>query len=133
MEPASVHGTVAEETTEKIWVVETEERNVDGDVKRKMVAAFRNREEAVKNAKVEFINLDNFYDLIFTHKNEDSDLDSDSKNILPRNQFDTNENMFFEKSGDDGISMKVTVSSVPVDVTTQVKTARKNFLENWTE
>merc|ERR1712227_300015 len=100
-----------------------------GDVKRKMVAAFRNREEAVKNAKVEFINLDNFYDLIFTHKNEDSDLDSDSKNILPRKQFDTNENMFFEKSGDDGISMKVTVSSVPVDVTTQVKTARKNSLK----
>ena len=115
-----------------IWVVETEERNVDGDVKRKVVAAFTDREEADRNAKVEFINLDNFYDLIFAQKNESSK-SSDVKKILPMKQFDSNGNMFFEKCGEDGCLMKVTVSPVPVDVTTQVKTARKYFLENWTE
>ena len=135
VEPAlglSTTDSDSEENREHIWVVETEERNVDGDVKRKVVAAFRNREEAVRNAKVEFINLDNFYDLIFAQKNESSQ-SSEVEKILPMKQFDTNGNMFIEKCGEDGSLMKVTVSPVPVDVTTQVKTARKCFLENWTE
>ena len=105
---------------------------MDGDVKRKVVASFTDREEADWNAKVEFINLDNFYDLIFAQKNESSK-SSDMKKILPSKQFDTNGNMFFEKCGEDGSLMKVTLSPVPVDVTTQVKTARKCFLKNWTE
>ena len=105
---------------------------MDGDVKRKVVASFTDREEADRNAKVEFINLDNFYDLIFAQKNESSKI-SDVEKILPRKQFDTNGNMFFEKCGEDGSLMKVTLSPVPVDVTTQVKTARKCFLKNWTE
>ena len=103
---------------------------MDGDVKRKVVAAFTDREEAVRNAKVEFINFsisDCFLSGGMSSKS------SDVEKILPMKQFDTNGNMFFEKCGEDGSLMKVTLSPVPVDVTTQVKTARKCFLENWTE
>ena len=110
---------------EVVWLVESREFWAGGEPAFKKKLAFTTRESALQGAKVAFVNMNCFYDLVNS---------KELKGRLPPEGkvLGTNRGITFEAIRDDGVGGRVEVKEVALDVKSSVHDSRAHFLEKWT-
>ena len=110
---------------EVVWLVESREFWAGGEPAFKKKLAFTTRESALQGAKVAFVNMNCFYDLVNS---------KELKGRLPpeRKVLGTSGGLTYEAIRDDGVGGRVEVKEVALDVKSSVHESRAQFLEKWT-
>ena len=115
----------AKETSRSVWVVESQEFWAEGETAFKKELAFTSKEAALHGAKVAFVNMNCFYDLV-NSKEMKGKLPPEGKVKWQ------NKGVTFEAIRGDGVGGKVEVREVALDVTSSVHETRAHFLDKWT-
>ena len=115
----------ARETNRSVWVVESQEFWPGGETAFKKELAFTSKEAALQGAKVAFVNMNCFYDLVNSKEMEGK--------LPPEGKVKwQNKGVTFEAIRGDGVGGKVEVREVALDVISSVHETRAHFLDKWT-
>ena len=118
-------GNASKEEEEVVWLVESREFWAGGEPAFKKKLAFTTRESALQGAKVAFVNMNCFYDLV-NSKELKGKMPPEGKVL------GTGRGMTYEAIRDDGVGGRVEVKEVALDVKSSVHHSRAQFLEKWT-
>merc|ERR1711936_576847 len=112
-------------TKSAVWLVESQEFWAGGESGFKKELAFTTKKAALQGAKVAFVNMNCFYDLVNS---------KELKGKLPPvgKAKGQSKVVTYEAMRSDGIGGKVEVKEVALDVTPSVHETRAHFLDKWT-
>ena len=113
------------ERKEVVWLVESQEFWAGGESSFKNELAFTSKEAALQGAKVAFVNMNCFYDLV-NSKEMKGKLPPEGKVKWQ------NKGVTYEAIRGDGVGGKVEVREVALNVTSSVHETRAHFLDKWT-
>merc|ERR1719430_2154611 len=112
-------------TKSAVWLVESQEFWAGGELGFKKELAFTSKEAALQGAKVAFVNMNCFYDLVNS---------KEMKGKLPPEgkRKGQNKGVIYEAVRSDGVGGRVEVREVALDITSSVHENRAHFLDKWT-
>ena len=107
-----------------VWLVESQEFWAGGEAAFKKELAFTSKEAALRGAKVAFVNMNCFYDLVNS---------KEMKGKLPPvgKEGGQNKGVIYEAVRSDGVGGRVEVREVALDITSSVHETRAHFLDKW--
>ena len=107
-----------------VWLVESQEFWAGGESAFKKELAFTSKEAALQGAKVAFVNMNCFYDLVNS---------KEMKGKLPPEgkRKGQNKGVTFEAIRSDGVGGRVEVREIALDTTSSVHETRAHFLDKW--
>ena len=106
-------------------MVESQEFWAGGESAFKKELAFTSKEAALEAAKVAFVNMNCFYDLVNSKEMKGK--------LPPKGKVKwQNKGVTYEAMRGDGVGGKVEVREVALDVTSSVHETRAHFLDKWT-
>ena len=112
-------------TKSAVWLVESQEFWAGGESGFKKELAFTSKEAALQGAKVAFVNMNCFYDLV-NSKEMKGKLPPEGKVKWQ------NKGVTFEAIRGDGVGGKVEIREVSLNVTSPIHETRAHFLDKWT-
>ena len=113
------------ETNGAVWLVESEEFWAGGESAFKKELAFTSKEAALQGAKVAFVNMNCFHDLV-NSKEMKGKLPPEGKVKWQ------NKGVTYEAIRGDGVGGKVEIREVSLNVTSPIHETRAHFLDKWT-